>query len=104
MNVNSVMYSGKLDKPKANTYENSDSKEEYEKYIVDSWQRCRNYGLTPYGKIEIRKLSGKELDSLLDENHHFIHISSSYMENIYSLVKGTGFVIFIADEKWGIHQ
>mgnify|MGYP000256200240 CR=1 FL=1 len=99
MNVNSVMYSGKLDKPKANTYVNSDSKNEYDKHIVDSWRRCRNYGLTPYSNIEIRKLGGKELDSLLDRNRHLIEISLSYMENIYSLVKGTGFAISIVDEK-----
>ena len=96
MHVNSEVYSGKLDKPRSNTFS---SKGEYEKYIVDSWKRCRNYGLTPYSKIEARKLDGKELDSLLDKNHYFLQISLPYMENIYSIVKGSGFAIFIVDEK-----
>lgn len=99
MNIRSEVYSGKLDKPRANPHVNSSSTKEYEKYIVDSWRRCRNYGLTPYSNIEISKLDGEELESLLDKNRHFIEISLSYMENIYSLVKGTGFAISIVDEK-----
>lgn len=99
MNIRSEVYSEELDKPRANPYVNSDSKNEYDKHIVDSWRRCRNYGLTPYSNIEIRKLGGKELDSLLDRNRHLIEISLPYMENIYSIVKGSGFAIFIVDEK-----
>lgn len=36
MNIRSEVYSEELDKPRANPYVNSDSKNEYDKHIVDS--------------------------------------------------------------------
>lgn len=98
MYARSQVHTEKSDKPKLNFNEENSNRERLEQYIVDSWKRCRNYGLTPYSKAEPRKLDSKELNSLLDKNRCFIQISLSYMENIYSLVKGTGFVISIVDE------
>lgn len=98
MYARSQAYSRKLGNPKLDSNEKSGKKEKYESYIVDGWKRCRNYGLNPYSKIEPRKLTDRELNAILEKNYFFIKNSLTYMENIYSLLKGTGFVISLVDE------
>lgn len=98
MYAGSHMYSETYNNPKTSSKEASVDRKEYEKYIVDSWKRCRKYGLTPYSRIEPKKLNAKELDSILEKNRRLIEIALPYMENVYSLVKGTDFLISLVDE------
>ncbi len=68
-----------------------------EKYVKDGWIRCRNYGLTSYDCINTFKVTGKELDEILEKNGELIKSAKPFMENLYELVKGTGFVVVLAD-------
>lgn len=73
-------------------------KENPKKHVLDGWARCREYGLAPYDYVYANKLTGIELENVLLENRELIQAARPFMENLYSLVKGTGFAVILADK------
>lgn len=69
------------------------------KHVIDAWKRCQDYGLMPYDKTKTPKLTDEELENILKENEKLIQASKPFIENLYSLIKGTGFVVILTDEK-----
>ncbi|ABR33641.1 sigma-54-dependent Fis family transcriptional regulator [Clostridium beijerinckii] len=64
--------------------------------IGDSWIRCMNYGVNPYdGKGHVRHSNIKEL---IDKNNELISVARPIMESIYSMVRGSGFALFLTDK------
>ncbi|MCG0276197.1 MAG: sigma-54-dependent Fis family transcriptional regulator [Thermosediminibacteraceae bacterium] len=65
--------------------------------IAESWQRCKKYGVDPMGGVG-KVLSKELLELRIKENEELISIAHPIMENIYSLVAGSGFVIILVDK------
>jgi transcriptional regulator of acetoin/glycerol metabolism len=80
----------------------------HEAMIVQSWQRCRESGLTHNSKPNIERLSGGSLSSLLDEHHRLLTTTHNevlpYYENLLFNSKSQ---VMLADhqgyvlENWG---
>ncbi|NMA87140.1 MAG: hypothetical protein GX968_07440, partial [Tissierellia bacterium] len=68
-------------------------------HVKFAWERCKRYGLKPYDNIITFKYTGQELEKVLEDSKNLIESSKHFMENLYSLVKGTGFVIILTNEK-----
>ncbi|MDY0235258.1 MAG: sigma-54-dependent Fis family transcriptional regulator [Gudongella sp.] len=65
--------------------------------IFNSWERCRKRNIDPYGGIG-KSVSQEELDKLLLENKELINIAIPIMNNLNSIVLGTGFVLVLTDK------
>lgn len=64
--------------------------------IRDSWIRCMNHGVDPYnGKGNIKHPS---IEELINKNSELISVSRPIIESIYSMVRGSGFALFLADK------
>lgn len=65
--------------------------------IEESWIRSREHGVDPYIKRNKFVLRGHKLNDLLEENKELINLSKPFLENLYSFVKGSGFVVTLFD-------
>lgn len=64
--------------------------------IADSWIRCRKYGVDPYnGKGNVKH---PNIDELINKNSELISVARPVIESIYSMVRGSGFALFLADK------
>ncbi len=64
--------------------------------IADSWLRCRKYGVDPYnGKGSIKH---PNVDKLINKNSELISVARPVIESIYSMVRGSGFALFLVDK------
>jgi len=66
-------------------------------YIIDSWKRCRAWGVDPYQKKIPVVLEGQQLREKLQCNEELIGVSRPFLENLYSFVKGSGFMGLLQD-------
>lgn len=65
--------------------------------IADSWIRCRKYGVNPHsGKGNIIH---PNINKLIDKNNELISVARPVIESIYSMVRGSGFAIFLVDKE-----
>jgi transcriptional regulator of acetoin/glycerol metabolism len=65
------------------------------KEIADSWIRCRKYGVNPHnGKGNINH---PNINKLINKNSELISVARPVIESIYSMVRGSGFAIFLVD-------
>ena len=65
--------------------------------IYESWLRSRSFGVNPHiSKTKI--LSKKQLDERISTNSSLIEIVRPYMENLFSIVKGSGFYLTLCDK------
>lgn len=67
------------------------------KAIIDSWKRCREFGIDPFMNKVSDILKGEKLERLLRKNRQLIEISSPFMDILYSYVKGSGFSVVLFD-------
>jgi transcriptional regulator of acetoin/glycerol metabolism len=67
-------------------------------YVARGWKRCISAGINPYYGKCFKVLQGDELDRLLTENDKLIRFAKPFMEDLYSFVKGSGFVVVLADK------
>ncbi|MCR4441852.1 MAG: sigma 54-interacting transcriptional regulator [Peptococcaceae bacterium] len=65
--------------------------------ILASWRRCRELGVNPLGGKNTVILSADQLFQILEQKRPLIDVVKPYMEKIYGFVKGSGFIIFLAD-------
>ncbi|WP_238900469.1 sigma-54-dependent Fis family transcriptional regulator [Clostridium sp. YIM B02500] len=64
--------------------------------IGDSWIRCMNYGVNPYdGKGHVKH---SNINELINKNNELISVARPVMESIYSMVRGSGFALFLTDK------
>ncbi|SFD22503.1 sigma-54-dependent Fis family transcriptional regulator [Clostridium uliginosum] len=64
--------------------------------IVDSWIRCREYGVDPNnGRGGVKH---HNIEELIESNIELISVSRPIMESIYSMVIGSGFALILADK------
>ncbi|MGM0396783.1 MAG: sigma-54-dependent Fis family transcriptional regulator [Bacillota bacterium] len=64
--------------------------------ISDSWERCKKAGVDPYGGTGI-SIDQNEFQHILEENLELVKVAKPIMENLNSLVLGTGFVLVLTD-------
>lgn len=65
--------------------------------IAESWKRCKRYQIDPMnGKGNDKYKASEKLK--IEENAQLISVAHPIMQNIYSIVKGSGFAIMLADK------
>lgn len=67
--------------------------------IFASWMRCKTMGVNPFEVKSRRIYAGEELINKLQAKKHLIDTIKPYMENIYKIVEGSGFIVFLTDEE-----
>ncbi len=68
-------------------------------YVARGWRRCIKAGINPYGGKCPKIIAGEELEAIIEENRELIDFAKPFMEDLYSFVKGSGFVVVLADRK-----
>lgn len=64
--------------------------------IINSWQRCRDM-VDPYQKANLNILNKEEFQKLKEENSELLRIAIPVMDNLYSFVCGSGFVVALSN-------
>lgn len=67
--------------------------------ILASWQRCYAFEVDPYDGTSHLLLDQHELEELLDRHQELIEVARPFMIKLYKFVAGSGFVVFLADER-----
>jgi transcriptional regulator of acetoin/glycerol metabolism len=67
--------------------------------VLESWIRCREAGVDPYTETPPPVISAAELARLKHRNRDLIDISRPVMEMIEISVRGTGFIVTLADRQ-----
>ncbi len=65
--------------------------------ILASWKRCRAWGIDPYLRKTNKVMEGEKLQQRLREKYPLLQVVKPYMQNIYNIVEGSGFIIFLSD-------
>lgn len=66
--------------------------------ILDSWKRARDTGINPRD-INYKNLSPDELNMKINKNLELINIVHPHLEQIYSIVEGSGSYILLCDSE-----
>ena len=67
--------------------------------ILQSWQRCYNAGVDPYDGTSHLSLKQYELEQLRIRNTELMEVAWQFMVRLYEFVAGSGFVVFLSDER-----
>ena len=67
--------------------------------IRHSWQRCRELGVDPYDGVSHQLLTPGEISTLLDSHKSHIALVRHFMKQLYEFVKGSGFIVFLANRE-----
>jgi PAS domain S-box-containing protein len=67
--------------------------------IVESWSRCYQMGVNPYGNTIHSKLDEEAFQLTLAEKKELIKVAKPFMANLYKFVQGSGFVVVLTDER-----
>ncbi|WP_340084247.1 sigma-54-dependent Fis family transcriptional regulator [Siminovitchia sp. FSL H7-0308] len=68
------------------------------KEVREAWLRSKAYGVDPYIHRGTNVMSPSELKSLQLKKKEFISTSLPLMEHLFSIVKGSGFLVILCDE------
>ena len=67
--------------------------------ILQSWQRCYNARVDPYDGTSHLSLKQHELEQLRAKNIELMEVAWHFMVRLYEFVAGSGFVVFLSDER-----
>lgn len=67
--------------------------------ILDSWCRCYAAGVDPYDGSSHRGLDEVELRKMLNRHQELIEVARPFMVKLHNFVTGSGFAVFLADER-----
>ena len=65
-------------------------------FIYDSWKRSKTYNVSPLS-IKDKLLPPETIIQLQKDNQQLMRIAHSYIQHLYSFVKGTNFVLALTD-------
>lgn len=65
--------------------------------IMESWERCRQAQVNPHSDSIHQQLDNGSLQVVLKQNQDLITIAKPFMDNLYQIVAGSGFVVVLAD-------
>ncbi len=77
-----------------NRYDNSLVRE----LIVRSWQRCKDLKVDPFTNT-ILTVKLNELKERIERRKHLVETARPFMRQIYSLIRGSGYQVVLADEE-----
>ena len=63
--------------------------------ILESWIRCKNYGVNPKKAAINNVLTGNRLKDLQSRNKELIKISWPFMRHLYKFVEGSGIIVVL---------
>lgn len=66
--------------------------------ILRSWERCAQMGVEPFNEDTHNLLTGDSLQRTLRKRERLISVAHPFMVDLYAIVKGTGFVVTLANE------
>ena len=66
--------------------------------VGESWRRCRDQGVNPYDESLHTRMGEAVLAAMLAEKTELIATAKPVMEELYEFVRGSGFVVVLADE------
>ncbi len=72
--------------------------------ILRSWQRCQNNNVNPYDNSLHAHLQGGELIRTMQQQERLLSVARPFMDELYTIVKGTGFVVVLTNEDGYILQ
>jgi len=67
--------------------------------ILNSWHRCQAFGVDPEDGVSHQLLSDDEIYLLLGRHKAYLDIVRHFMKRLYEFVKGSGFIVMLADER-----
>lgn len=67
--------------------------------IAQSWLRCAKAAIDPFAKRSVVILARHQLAELLEKRKNLIDVARPFMENIYSFVASSSFVVVLCDER-----
>ena len=80
-----IKYGKKLSSPKKN--------------VINSWERSKELKIDPFsGKSNII-LSLDDLNKKISKNKKLIDITRPFVDKIYKIIKGLGYIVFLTDEE-----
>ena len=65
--------------------------------IYDSWIRSKNYNVNP-NNLKEQLLTESDLKKRISKCSDLVTVAQPYIDNIYSFVKNSGFVVYLTDE------
>ena len=68
------------------------------KYICESWERSRQYGVDPFKSTNTDLLSPQEFTQLLDQNKQLMDLAVPSMQDICDFTKNTNFCMCLSDK------
>ena len=69
---------------------------EIRSFIYESWKRSKRYQVSPFD-VKDKRLSGSDLARTLEHSQNLIQVAHSYIQHLYSFIKGTNFVLALTD-------
>lgn len=66
-------------------------------YIEKAKIRSYNYGILPDQKVSKKVVSERELDRIIKENQELITVANPFVNQLYSFVKDTNFLVILTD-------
>lgn len=67
--------------------------------IINSWKRCINSGIDPNIKGPMIFLNNNIMKDFLNRNAELVEVAKEIMDNLYKLVKGSGFLVMLCDRE-----
>ncbi|MBT9171634.1 MAG: Acetoin dehydrogenase operon transcriptional activator AcoR [Syntrophomonadaceae bacterium] len=72
---------------------------EIRQIVLDSWERCRKWGVSPLQTQVEEVISFQGLDNRCAKNQELISVALPIMEKLYHFVAGSGFIVSLADNE-----
>ena len=67
--------------------------------ILESWERCSRYGISPTNEYPLHVLSPSELEKLKEKNRELIDISAPVRRRISDFIQGSHFIVALTDAR-----
>jgi len=67
--------------------------------VLESWERCKQLQIDPYGGKSNIILTKEELDKKLKENAKLINVVRPFMNMLYQNIERAGYSVFLADNE-----
>lgn len=67
--------------------------------VADSWKRCNQYKVDPHDGRSHNILQTNELRRALKKSEDLINIALPFMQELYSYVAGSGFLVMLTDDR-----
>lgn len=65
--------------------------------ILESWKRCRSYGLDPHIGLIVTDLSEEDKKRIITENMALIETARPFLKSLFEVIKSLEMVVFLTD-------